>query len=476
MSTLQIAGVAILAVAAALALLELLFVLSWRFAPLHAPALLDRMMARRPGLRARRHINARYIGGWLSLAPRRAIRMRVRQLFPPTLLTDSRSDARWQVWYNVHIPAFIAAGSSRRHAPIVAAAIMDGLTDATRALVEEQRRAGGGPIAYDSFWPILESIEEIAAHLPASARQRFADKLLELCNATADETVQAASAWIVNELSTRTSNERALARTVIHRLHPGAPRVSRLALQILGTINADVEAALTTAIKESRRPRLADVCLDKYNTACAYALKRVEEFDESAPDAVGDFVRYLCDLERFDKQNLNGIEGLAWMAYHRTAFRALCGVQSVSRNAIEEVCREAMFCTAEQQTCAFLTIEALEPVRDKNAKQCVDAMSSFLIGGSGKFDQGIAVCISEGLEEERDRLSFPRSAAYWSVRGDCELVSATAELLDRVKSISRAEPMARWINIRLDLHEAAARSAAPRSGSTSRVPTAPAAS
>lgn len=478
-------------------------------------------------LRTRR---IRFVARSLALAPARHIEAATLRLFRGA--ADLELQDRWRRWHRVHIPAFafrVAAPNRSRQERLLRAmfagfrqaiAGYDGRVPSERR--EHERRAAA--ITFDSLWPFVETVEELAVHCRLDLHALFAAEMTRTAMAIDDETLHVVCAWAVNELLERTPNERALGCTIARDLMQNGPPASAEGLRIvrdlyervvhdrqsrkpkereaaffavLDSVNMDWTAVRSEARtwKEERKRVLhteADAAFGAFEKALGKSFDSVDSAPERSSARACAAVLLECSHELLaEATKLSALAGVRALAALRFVFRRSCTAAATSsRRAfppetadertskrarewyaefIEHLCALFMFRVREPSVSAFLTIEAMEPIRDRASAEVATAMAQFVGNIAGKLDAGIAVCICEGVEEAVvDPRSMHVSEDFYFVYRDGRWTNAERETTAACppSPIARFWPecakrlnahgtpdVAHWMNLRLELRD-----------------------
>jgi hypothetical protein len=496
----------ILAVFAALLLLELLYIAS--------QAAFALALARPPY----RGLRLRWITLNLAIARRRTLVHLIARLFPiraPSTHRD-RSAAAWRLWHRAHIPPYVVRQLRwwQGRQQTIIECVFDGLAAAAQGAVDVTVPLGEGErsrVSFDEFWPLLECIEELAVHTHVANHGAFAVALADFAAAIDDEAVQAQVGWVVNELLERTAAEQALAVNIADALLASEAVASVEALRTLVAYKREkvgeddepdpaIEAiakkvaertpiialpatlALSTRCDERRTElfQLANAIGAQVRADVVYSLE-TKTISEATAAAVAGQVTSACEPLLTIATVRSGIDGVIALAALRLVLRQFCSalLRPPSDTAAQpdsartwpgaDLVTQSL-CTALMQRCeantsGFVLVEALETVRDKRTEDTARAMAAFVGKAHGQLDSGIAVCICEGIEEQLQGRSSSEPPAkvpmprfrWWRGRwrasrssktlGPIGVFWETAPLSFR----RRVHDVPRWMNVRLAL-------------------------
>jgi hypothetical protein len=185
-----------------------------------------------------------------------------------------------------------------------------------------------------------------------------------------------------------------------------------------------------------------------------------------------------CGVMLAKQDDASSLQAARALAALRLAFRTVCiaARESLAPVAfaafVRQLCKLVMERVANPRVSAFLTIESMEPIRDKAPAEVAAAMAAFVSRVAGRLDPGIAVCICEGVEEGREpTAAHERENQFYFVRKDQKwlsgsvpppkLISEASGPEERIERFWRdcgesADPkpiadLAQWMNLRLEL-------------------------
>jgi hypothetical protein len=427
----------------------------------------------------------------------------IQKLFP---IGVDASDVKqlWRAWHRVHIPAYVmmeTRDNPERQSGFIKA-LFDGLATSTSRVIESRRHEGDVAtswITFDEFWPVVECLEEAAVHTHPANNELFASHLSRFAMSCLDETVHAQLGWVVNELLERSPHEVILGQCIAATLSARSSS-AREALNTLveykrighGSLQGDALQLAEVVRGVDRIAVLQDSdyherCEEQRATVLTFKVKQVNGRIDAAMTAnPGDIVHITgqgCDEILLGAGPCSGVHGIIALAAVRLVLRHLCrqleevGPVTASQIA-QDACRWLMARADTGRVPAFLVIESAESIRDHRTSDAAEAMASFLKSNPGALDPGIAVCISEGIEDglfetsegendtlKRERLAdaifVPDVECRWRVPNvDSKLDDIRVFWRDAAESLQQnaieRDDVPRWMNTRLDLRRDAA--------------------
>jgi hypothetical protein len=445
----------------------------------------------------------RFVARWLSWAPSAHVEATTLRLFRAGADVEDRD--RWRQWHRVHLPAFIVRAAKHKQArqERILQSVFSGLRAALvtmkRPTQAEHATPVVHPLTFDALWPFGETVEELAVHCRRDLHPLFASEITQTAAKLDDEAVRVVCAWVVNELLERGEDERALGAVIAKELAENGPPCCVEALRILRALYLAVaknrghekapETALFAALKGTPVEQSAgdampeDSPLDARwgevdNVLVDVIVKKGTTEEEGREIAKATLAACSAMLaEQDDPSSLRAARGLAAL---RFTFRKVCiaarqNLPPVSFAAfVRHLCKLVMERVANPRVSAFLTIESMEPIRDKAPAVVAAGMAAFITRAAGRLDPGIAVCICEGVEEGREpEAAHERENQYYFVRKDQKWLPGSAphrkvisEDHGRGEGIERfwrdcgdsADPkriadLAQWMNLRLELRD-----------------------
>lgn len=510
-ATIIVAAAVVIAVATLLTL-EIRFARALNAQTLHggdvserAAQLITRVIGKKKGdtfLHAVRTHRMRFVARWLSWAPSAHVEATILRLFRAGADVEDRD--RWQRWHRVHLPGFIVRAAKKRKTlqERVLRSVFSGLRGAIDTMKRPTQAEQAAPVAraltFDALWPFSETVEELAVHCRRDLHPLFASEMTQTAARIDDEALQVVCAWVVNELLERGEDERALGGVIATELAENGPPTSAEALRILRALYAAVvksrghekapETALFAALKGTPvEPSATDSMPDEspfgasWDTVVYHMLIDVRMpsgWTEEDGQKTARSIFAACGEMLATQDDASGLEAARTLAALRFAFREVCiaareSLKPVAFAAfVRQLCKLLMERVANPRVSAFLTIESMEPIRDKAPADVAAAMAAFVSRAAGRLDPGIAVCICEGVEDGREpTAAHARENQFYFVRKDQKWLSGseprpklTSDADGPEERIERfwrdcgesADPkpiadLAQWMNLRLEL-------------------------
>jgi len=426
----------------------------------------------------------------------------IAKLFPIAIADPSDMDQLWRTWHPVHIPAYVlmATRNDPKSQRSVIESLFEGLTGSVHRVLESRRREGDGCvswISFDEFWPVVECLEEAAVHTSPDNNDLFASRLANFATRCVDETVHAQLGWVVNELLERSPAEARLGHRIAATL-ASRSSAAREALNTLveykriahKTLEGDELELHKTLLGVDRITLLQD---RKYHDDCEtlrtkILQSQVQEKTAQIEDAIqrrasdiAEITGKGCDEILAEAGPRSGVQGVICLAAVRLVLRDLCWRLKalekddpiVASAIAQDTCRWLMRDAVTGKVPAFLVIESAESIRDARSGDAAKAMAAFVMSSPGTLDPGVAVCISEGIEDGlyyvdaagavkmlKERLADARfdrdPERRWRVPNTSpKLNDIRVFWRDAAESLQHnaieRDDMPHWMNVRLDL-------------------------
>jgi hypothetical protein len=445
-----------------------------------------------------------YVARVLAVSRRPSRARLIAKLFPIALEDTSDTKQLWSAWHRVHIPAYVMMRTrdDRERQAGVIESLFDGLTTSVRTVLERRRRDGDGLaswITFDEFWPVVECIEEAAVHTCPTNNDLFATQVAQFATRCVDDTVHAQLGWVVNELLERSRAEATLGLCIAKTL-AARSIAARESLYTLIAYKRIKHGLFDEETLEGDAKALEDVLKNVDSVSLLQATDLHEHYEQQRravmreqaesvtrriEDALGSPLDHLvriagsgCDEILTKATPCAGVDGVIALAAVRLVLHRMCEFiepfdPPVASAVARGVCRWLMVRADAGKVPAFLVIESAESIRDDRSRDAAVAMASFLKSNPGSLDPGIAVCITEGVEdglyedddhgtiaEKRARLRDARFTRdperRWSVANmDPQLGDIRAFWRDAAEALQentiRRDDVPHWMNVRLDL-------------------------
>lgn len=483
---------ALVVIAGALLLvMEIRFALALKAQTLHGGAFSERLAFGDALLHRVRTHRIRFVARWLSWAPGAHIEATILRLFRNVSELEERD--RWRRWHRVHLPAFIVRAAKKK--PARQERVLRSIFTGLRASIDSMREAAQSKqLTLDLLWPFVETVEELAVHCSVNLRDVFAAEMTHTAASIDDEALQTVCAWVVNELLERGEDELILGCAIATHLAQNGPPTSIEALRVVRDLYKRVaedrghekkeETAFFEAIKGTRvELRAGDEADRNYllrnapsaileSFAAAIGNREEEDVNQRGRALASHLMTDCEDLFRA-ADNPSSLTGARALAGLRFTFRRVAKKKGEDRLwdhedptvfpvFVHHFCTQVMERVTNPRVSAFLTIESMEPLRDKAPAHVAKAMAEF-VGRVPRLDPGIAVCICEGVEEGKgatvtgkreNHYYFVRRGGRWLPGADAPEAAEVAffwRWLAASQNPQRIADLAQWMNLRLEL-------------------------
>jgi hypothetical protein len=326
----------------------------------------------------------------------------------------------WRPWHRVHIPAYVlmkTRTNAQRQRGVITA-LFDGLTASVQKVMSDRGATGSSCITFDEFWPVIECIEEAAIHTHSDNNDLFASRLATFAMRCNDETIHVQLGWVVNELMERSPQEARLGMRIASAL-AARSRFARESLHTLITYKRllhDGHLEGSAATLEAELKRIDAMVVDEDRAAWNSERKKIlDQLAQTHIDTITnalssnetDVLRKVAEATSAIFKGVgpsSGVKGVIALAAMRRILAVLAGkLKAMDSTLAPNVCRVLMQAADDGKVPAFLVIEASESMRDRLAKETAQSMADFLRTNPGALEPGIAVCISEGIEDGLDQ-------------------------------------------------------------------------
>jgi len=364
------------------------------------------------------------------------------------------------LWDHIHLAPYLVARAPKRSAGDVLESCLFEIRQAI-----DDRVQSNNP-TFDSLWPILECYEEVAEKACGTSQldDLFMEHYVKTCLSVDSSLVKAVMVWGTNELIERETSKEVGKKIAIQLFNKLTSQPGRKLKTILGLVSMWHNARIQEAeqIAENSRTE-ANKIAERLERNFPLA-RTPKDFAVLIEEGLSPFV------DSFD--NFSGADGILNMAKSKFVLRsALKHLRDKhpdpdrSKNTDDAmmwlVTSILNSVNKKPERSAFLAIEACEAIRDLFPRACAKAMAEYLRLADPRLAQGIAVCIAEGYEEEKDktptrRFRLDKSNGKWKPAGQ-EKVDLDEFFNTGHHGINerRLDHVAHWINQRLDLHPAA---------------------